>query len=197
MDIQQINSDHQRVLRQRNMLLMTTVAASLLGVVGLLAAVSGDKQLILQPVLRSPLTVSSASLSREYLEAVTRDAALLMFNRTPQGLDYWMESVLAITHPTAYDRVKADMLKIVSEQRGSSISQYITMSAMKVDPERRSSEVRGTLHTIVAGRELNPAERTFRFGWDYTGIELKLVSFEMLKPLEKPVGRVATASTAP
>ena len=197
MDIQQINSDHQRVLRQRNMLLMTTVAAFSLGVVGLLAAVSGDKQLVLQPVLRTPLTVSSASLSREYLEAVTRDAALLMFNRTPQGLDYWMESVLAITHPTAYDRVKADMLKIVSEQRGSSISQYITMSAMKVDPERRTSEVRGTLHTIVAGHEINPAERTFRFGWDYTGIELKLVSFEMLKPLEKTVGRLATASTAP
>ena len=72
MDIQQINSDHQRVLRQRNMLLMTTVAAFSLGVVGLLAAVSGDKQLVLQPVLRTPLTVSSASLSREYLEAVIR-----------------------------------------------------------------------------------------------------------------------------
>ena len=197
MDIQQINSDHQRVLRQRNILLITTALASLLGITGLLAAVSGDKELVLQPVLRTPLTVSSASLSREYLEAVTRDAALLMFNRTPQGLDYWMESVLAITHPTAFDRVKADMLKIVSEQRGSSISQFITMSAMKVDPERRTSEVRGTLHTIVAGRELNPADRTFRFGWDYTGIELKLVSFEMLKPVEKPVARAVASNTAP
>lgn len=197
MDIQHINADHQRLLRQRNIMLFTTLAATLLGIVGLGAAVSSDKEVILQPVLRTPLVVSSASLSREYLEAVTRDAALLMFNRTPQGLDYWMESVLAITHPTAYDRVKADMLRIVSEQRGSSISQFITMSAMKVDPERRLSEVRGTLHTIVAGRELTPVERTFRFGWDYTGIELKLVSFEMLKPPEKPVGRVTTANAAP
>lgn len=197
MDFQQTNLDHQRTLKQRNVLLATTVGGLLLGIVGLLAAASKGQTVVLQPVLRTPLTVSSASLSREYLEAVTRDAALLMFNRTPQGLDYWMESVLAITHPAAYDRVKADMLKIVSEQRGSSISQFITMSALKVDPERRTSEVRGTLHTIVAGRELNPAERTFRFGWDYTGIELKLVSFEMLRPPEKPVARVVAASSAP
>jgi conjugal transfer pilus assembly protein TraE len=195
-DIQHITTEHQRALKQRNMLLITTIGASLLGIVGLLAAVSQREQLVLQPVLRTPLVLSSASLSREYLEAVTRDAALLMFNRTPQGLDYWMESVLAITHPSAYDRVKADMLKIVSEQRGSSISQFITMSELTVDPEARTSEVRGTLHTIVAGRELNPAERTFRFGWDYTGIELKLVSFEMLTPVEKRVTRVAgVAST--
>lgn len=193
MDIQQITSDHQRVLKQRNMLLVTAVASALLGITGLLAAVSGGHEVVLQPVLRTPLTISSSSLSREYLEAVTRDAALLMFNRTPQGLDYWMESVLAITHPSAYDRVKAEMLKIVSEQRGSSISQFITMSALEVDPERRTSQVRGTLHTIVAGRELNPAERMFRFGWDYTGIELKLVSFEMLKPVEKGSTKTAAA----
>lgn len=196
MDIQQTNAEMQRVLRQRNMLLITAIVAGALAVIGLLSAVSRKQSVILQPVLRSAVTVTSASLSREYLEAVTRDVALLMFNRTPQGLDYWMESVLTITHPSAYDRVKADMLKIVSEQRGSSVSQFITMASLKVDPAARTSEVRGTIHTLVAGRELDPTERTFRFGWDYTGIELKLVSFEMLKPVD-PAATKLSQSVAP
>src|SRR3546814_1446506 len=68
------------------------------------------------------IEISSAGVSREYLELVTRDASVMMLNRSPQNLDYWMESVLRIVHPSAYGRIKGDLLKIVSDQRGSSRS---------------------------------------------------------------------------
>ena len=94
MDLAYSHTQSQRVLRQRNMLLVTSLAfAGLSAILGVTAA-ARDREVVLQPVLRTPLTISSAGVSREYLEAVTRDAAVLTLNRTPQSLEYWMTSVL-------------------------------------------------------------------------------------------------------
>src|SRR3546814_19042445 len=57
---------------------------------------------------------------------------------------YWMDSVLKIVHPSAYGRIKGDLLKIVNDQRGSSVSQYFTMESMRVDPQSLMSETTGT-----------------------------------------------------
>src|SRR3546814_6622530 len=84
-------------------------------------------------------------------------------------LDYWMDSVLKIVHPSAYGRIKGDLLKIVNDQRGSSVSQYFTMESMRVDPQSLMSETTGTLHTMVGRQEVGAVKRTFRFDWNYTG----------------------------
>lgn len=144
------------------------------------AATSRSREVILAPVLRSPLTLSSAGVSREYLEAVTRDAAVLTLNRTPQSLDYWLKSVLEIVDPRAYGAVKADLLRIVQDQQGSSIAQYFTIETMKVDPEALTSDVSGTMHTMVGREEVSAAPKTFHYGWTYNGVSLKLVQFGMV-----------------
>jgi conjugal transfer pilus assembly protein TraE len=181
MDLAYSHTQSQRVLKQRNLLLTTSlVLAGLSAVLGLSAA-SRDREVILQPVLHSPLTISSAGVSREYLEAVTRDAAVLTLNRTPQSLEYWMKAVLEMVHPSAYGQVKADLLKIVDDQRGSSISQYFSMESLKVDPTALNSEVTGVLHTIVGKQEVSAVQKTFHYGWVYNGLSLKLVQFGMVE----------------
>ena len=114
----------QRVLKQRNMLVMASAGLAIVTIFSLIAASERDREIVLQPVLTRQLELSSAGVSREYLELVTRDAAVMMLNRSPQNLDYWMDSVLKIVHPSAYGRIKGDLLKIVNDQRGSSVSQY-------------------------------------------------------------------------
>jgi conjugal transfer pilus assembly protein TraE len=108
---------------------------------------------------------------------VTRDATVLMLNRTPQNAQYWMDAVLRIVHPSAYGRMKGELLRIVNDQRGSSVAQFFTIEAMKVDPEHLTSEVTGVLHTMVGRQEVAALKRTFRFDWTYTGIELRLIGF--------------------
>ena len=152
-------------------------------ILGMLAG-SRDREVVLQPVLRTPLTLSSSGVSKEYLEAVTRDAAVLTLNRTPQSLDYWMNSVLEMVHPSAYGEVKADLLKIAEDQRGSSIAQFFTMESLKVDTEGLSSEVSGTLHTMVGRQEVSAVQKTFHYGWVYNGLSLKLVQFGMVEKVE-------------
>jgi conjugal transfer pilus assembly protein TraE len=181
MDLVYAHTQAQRVLKQRNMLLTTSlVLAGLSAVLGLTAG-ARDREIVLQPILRTPLTISSSGVSREYLEAVTRDAAVLTLNRTPQSLDYWMKAVLEMVHPSAYGQVKADLMKIVEDQRGSQIAQYFSMESITVDPTALTSDVTGVLHTIVGRQEVSTVPRNFHYGWVYNGLSLKLVQFGMVE----------------
>ncbi len=180
MDLGYSHARSQRVLKQRNILMGLALGLIALCAMLAVAAASRDREVILQPVLRSPLTLSSSGVSRDYLEAVTRDAAVLTLNRTPQSLDYWMKSVLDITDPRAFGAVKADLLKIVEDQRGSSIAQYFTMESIKVDPAALTSDVTGTLHTMVGREEVSAAPKLFHYGWSYNGVSLKLLQFGLV-----------------
>jgi conjugal transfer pilus assembly protein TraE len=182
MDISFQHAQNQRVLKQRNMLVIAALALGTLLVLVSIAYAARDREVVLQPILRSPLTVSSAGVSREYLEMVTRDAAVLTLDRAPNNLEYWMQSVLDITAPSAQGRLKADLLKIVDEQRGSAIAQFFTIEQMTIDPKRLTSEVSGELHTIVGSKVVSKEHRTFRFTWQYSGVSLQLTGFGRVLP---------------
>jgi len=129
----------QRVLKQRNMLGIVALVLAGLVVLLFLVGATRDREIVLQPIVRSPLTLSSSGVSEQYLEMVTRDTALMTLNRSPENLEYWMDSILAIATPEAHGSLKRDLMKILNEQRGSSISQYFTLAGMKVDPEKPGS----------------------------------------------------------
>ena len=181
MDLAFSHASNQRVLRQRNFLVV--VAGALAAITALLLAfgISRDREIVLQPVLRSPVTVSSAGVSREYLEMITRDVVVLTLDRSPQNLEYWMNAVLEITSPRVQGKIKADLLKIVNEQRGSSISQFFTIESMDIDPKNLRAEVTGELHTIVGNKVISRERRTFRYDWEYEGLSLRLVGFGMVR----------------
>src|SRR3546814_10200688 len=94
----------QRFLPQRNRLAIVAAGLCALTILLLIFTVSRDREIVLQPILRSPFTVSSAWVSREYLEMITRDTVVLTLNRSPQNLEYWMNAVLDITSPASQDR---------------------------------------------------------------------------------------------
>lgn len=180
MDLSHSHSRGQRVLRQRNLLAGIAIVLALIVLLLLGLALTRDRQVVLLPVLKSPLTISSAGVSRDYLEMITRDTAMLTLNRSPQNLDYWMNAVLDITSPRTQGQVKADLLRIMTEQRGSSIAQFFTVQSMKLDPKALRSEVTGELHTIVGSRQVASEARTFRYDWEYSGLSLKLIGFGMV-----------------
>ena len=95
-----------------------------------------------------------------------------------------MTSVLEMVHPSAYGQVKADLLKIVDDQRGSSIAQFFTLESMRVDPGGLTSEVTGVLHTMVGRQEVSANQKTFRYGWVYNGLSLKLVLLGMVEKVD-------------
>lgn len=175
----------QRVLKQRNMLGIVALVLAGLVVLLFLVGATRDREIVLQPIVRSPLTLSSSGVSEQYLEMVTRDTALMTLNRSPENLEYWMDSILAIATPEAHGSLKRDLMKILNEQRGSSISQYFTLAGMKVDTEKLTSEVTGTLHTVVGSKSVTAEPKTFRFYWAYRGLTLQLKGFGMVTKADK------------
>lgn len=180
MEVTYSHAHNQRLLKQRNILLVVTVALASLAGLLLLIGVSRDREVVLQPVLRSALTISSAGVSREYLELITRDVVVLTLDRSPSNLEYWMESVLAIASPRTHGKLKAELLKIVDEQRGSSIAQFFAIQTMEIDPKRLQSRVTGELHTIVGDKVISKERRTFQYDWEYSGVSLRLTGFGMV-----------------
>jgi conjugal transfer pilus assembly protein TraE len=178
-------ANSQRTRRQRDMLGIACLALAGLVAILLLVGATRDREIVLQPIARHPLTISSSGLSADYLEMITRDTALMTLNRSPENLQYWMDSVLAIATPESHGALKRDLLKIVDEQRGSSVSQFFTIDGMTVDPERLVSEVTGTLHTVVGSKEVSAEPRRFRYHWSYRGLSLGLKGFGMVRSNNK------------
>ena len=170
----------QALLRQRNMLALISSVLVVATIVAAGMAATRDREIVLTPTIARPLTISSAGVTAEYLEMVTRDTALLLLNRSPEGLDYWMENILKLAHPSAYGQLKADLMQIVTEQRGSDVSQSFVIKSMSVDPVRLTSDVSGSLKTFVGAQVISSDERKFRFRWTYSGLQLALVGFAQL-----------------
>jgi conjugal transfer pilus assembly protein TraE len=126
----------QKYLRQRNWLALVAGGLAVTTLFGVGAAATRDREVVLVPVTSERLSLSSAGPDAHYLELVTRDTALMLLNRSPQGLDYWMAEILKLADPAAHGRLKAELVKIVDEQRGSDISQAFVIRKMEVDPGR-------------------------------------------------------------
>ena len=175
----------QTLLRQRNMFALTSAGLALALVVAGGFAATRNREVVLVPTMRAPLTVSSAGTSAQYLEFVTRDAALMLLNRSPEGLDYWMTQILELADPAANGKLKAELMRIVEEQRGSDVTQAFVVRSIKVDPAALTSEVAGTLKTFVGAAVIASDERRFRFTWTYQGLRLALAGFAQLPPDDK------------
>ena len=172
----------QSLLRHRRLLLIAASGSLLANAVLIAALGSRTREVILQPVATRPLAISTAGVSSDYLELVTRDVALLLLNRSPQALDYWLSEVLKLAAPDAYGGLKAALVKIVSEQRGSDLAQAFVITGLTVDPAHLVSSVEGDLKTFVGDQVIESERKRFRFGWHYEGLRLSLASFT---PVEK------------
>lgn len=175
----------QSLLRQRNLFAFTSAGLGLALVVAGSLAATRDREVVLVPTVPKALTVSSAGVEADYLELVTRDAALVLLNRSPEGLDYWMNEILKLADPASYGRLKAELVRIVEEQRGSDVTQAFVIRSMTVDPKGLTSDVTGTLKTFVGAQVIASDERRFRFSWTHRGLRLALSGFAQLPPQDK------------
>ncbi len=168
----------QRHLAQRNRFAGLSAVLAATSVLGIGAAITRDEQIVLVPVTAETLTVSSGGVDAHYLELVTRDTALMLLNRAPESLDYWMEQILKLADPTAHGRLKAELVRIVEEQRGSDIAQAFVIRSMEVDTKALTSTATGTLKTFVGAQVIASQERSFTFRWSRRGLSLALTGFE-------------------
>jgi conjugal transfer pilus assembly protein TraE len=174
------HAQSQRYLAQRNRLAATSAVLCVVSLLGVGAAITRDQQIVLVPVTAETLTVSSGGVDAQYLELIARDTALMLLNRSPESLDYWMEQILKVADPEAHGRLKAELVAIVEEQRGSDISQAFVIRSIEIDTATLTATVSGTLKTFVGAQVIASQQRSFRFAWSKRGLSLGLTVFEQL-----------------
>ena len=125
----------QRHLKQRNRFAALSAVLGLTSLLAVGAAATREESVILVPVTTERLTLGSGGTDAHYLELVTRDTALMLLNRAPESLDYWMEQVLKVADPSAHGSLKAELVKIVDEQRGKPRAQL----RIQLEPPRPQS----------------------------------------------------------
>ena len=76
MELSLAHEASQRTLKQRNLLALICIVLGILVVVMFTAASTRDREVVLQPILPSEMTLSSSSVTPEYLEAVRRQNIL-------------------------------------------------------------------------------------------------------------------------
>lgn len=184
MQAQFAHEQAQGFLRQRNRFAVLAGALGLTTLASLGVAASSDEQVVLVPITAERITVSSGGVDAPYLELVTRDTALMLLNRAPESLDYWMANILKLADPSAHGALKAELVQIVEEQRGSDISQAFVIAEIHVEPKALMSTVDGTLKTFVGAQVIASQRRSFRFRWSKRGLSLALTGFEQL-PTDK------------
>jgi len=177
MELSLAHEASQRTLKQRNLLALICIVLGILVVVMFTAAATRDREIVLQPILPSQMALSSSAVTPEYLEAVTRDTAQLALNRSPETLQYWLDGLVAIAAPESRGALKADLMRMMEEQQGSQVTQFVTIDWIKTDPETLTSQVGGVLHTIVGSRNVRREHKIFEFRWIYTGVSLRLKGF--------------------
>lgn len=177
MELSLAHEASQRTLKQRNLLALICIVLGILVVVMFTAASTRDREIVLQPILPNEIALSSASVTPEYLEAVTRDTAQLALNRSPETLQYWLDGLVAIAAPEARGPLKAQLMEIMQEQQGSQVTQFVTIDWIRTDPENLTSQVGGVLHTVVGSRDVRREHKIFEFRWKYTGVSLRLKGF--------------------
>jgi conjugal transfer pilus assembly protein TraE len=170
----------QTLLRQRNLFALTSAGLGIAFIITASIAATRDRELVLVPALAKPLTISKSGVSADYLELITRDAALMLLNRSPESLDYWMDQILELAAPAHHGALKAELVRIVEEQRGSDVSQAFVIKELLVDEKGLTSEVHGTLKTFVGAQVIASDERKFKFNWTYQGLRLGLAGFVQL-----------------
>ena len=74
MDLSITHQQSQRLLKQRNLLASSCLVLFGVSVMLTLTALKRDREVVLQPVLARPLTLTSSHVDKDYLELVTRDA---------------------------------------------------------------------------------------------------------------------------
>src|SRR3546814_15640037 len=96
----------QKYLRQRNRLAVVAGVLGLASLLGLGAAATRDREVVLVPVTSERLSLTTAGPDAHYLELVTRHTALMLLNRSPPGLDSWMGEIPNPAAPASTGRVE-------------------------------------------------------------------------------------------
>jgi len=164
-------------ISQRNGLLVLSCLLALSNIVLVGGLVfSSEKIILLPPEVRQSFWVKGSTVSKEYLEDMGWGLSKLLLDLTPSTYPYNHEKLLTFTAPEAYGSLKSKLFKEGEQYKDLKLSTHFYPSEIIANPQTLRVEVKGTLHSFVAGKLVRTTEETVNLQLTHRGGGLLLES---------------------
>jgi len=182
MDLQKTQRERQ-VFAQRSVVLGWLVAASVVTNLILSVCLFNGSRIVLVPTLPGDAAVDpNGRVDADYLENLTRDAAWLFLNKTPETAGYFTSRAQRLMDPAHFEAVKTALERESAKAERSHSSQAFFPAEFFVDPVTLYSEARGRLMIMQGQQVIDDQDRVYAMHWTKTGTLVRLSSIEVIEP---------------
>lgn len=165
-------------MARRGVILGGLLGLSVASNAALAVSVATQRQTILVPTLTDSFRVGAGGrVERDYLLQLSRDAAYVFLNRTPESARYFEREVERIAEPDTYQAIKSQLIADRQEREKSRSSQAFYPAEWLARTGELYVEVRGRLDTTNGVEVLESQEKTYALTWSKHGAMLRLKSF--------------------
>jgi conjugal transfer pilus assembly protein TraE len=182
MDYQKTLKERQ-VFGRRNVVLGALLTLSLTATTILSICLMNASKIILVPTLPSDASLDpNGHVDAPYLEDLSRDAAWLFLNKTPETARYFERKAQRIMDPLSFEAVKRDFERQSAFAQNAHTSQAYFPDDFYVDPIKLYSEVRGHLIIMQGNVVIDDQTKTYALHWRKKGTLIRLVSIAEIDP---------------
>lgn len=178
MNLTTLSDNLNRIIKQRNMLLMVVILMIVSNLILSLKVVSGNKTVVLVPsILTNEVEISEGLLNDNYISAIARDIILSYLNITPQNIDILDNIVLGYVPSDVYADFKKELdeRKISVKQKG--ISQNFQIKDVVI-MEDGSVLIKGDLMIFVGGKMIEQKKKSYKLSFALKNTLIRLNNFE-------------------
>lgn len=182
MDIQTAQQK-QRLFAKRSAALTVLFAIAVATNLVLGLVVMNGSRIVLVPTLPGDVAIDpNGRVDAEYLEDMTRDAAWLFLNKTPETAAYFERRAQRLMDPVHFEAVKVQLEKDSAKSEATHSSQAFFPADFFEDPANLYSEVRGRLVIMQGQQVLDDQSKVYALHWTKTGTLLRLASIAEIDP---------------
>lgn len=167
-----------KILKQRNVLLVLSTVMLVANIFLSVTLFLHDKEIVLVPnFLDEKTSIKNNKMSPAYLEAITRDAINLMLNVSPANAEYITKSILKITHPAFYGKLKKDLNERAKDIINRRISTLFYPQSMLINEGHDGVIIVGKLSTYLGKEEVLTEDKTYSIAYSFDGFRPLILDF--------------------
>ena len=136
--------------------------------------VKSERTILVPPHITKTLWVEGGAVSKEYLEEMGVYLAKLLLDLSPSSFSYNHGTLLKYATPEAYGALKKQLMEDGEHYTKLQLSTHFKPSQVSANPKTMHVNVKGTLISYMAGKEVRSSQETVSLQFSLRGAGLLL-----------------------
>jgi conjugal transfer pilus assembly protein TraE len=133
-----------------------------------------ERIILVPPHITKTLWVEGGTISKEYLEEMGLYMSKLLLDLSPTSFAYNHEALLRYATPESYGALKKQFFEDGEYYTKLQLSTHFKPTEVKANPSKLSVDVKGSLTSYVAGKEIRTSLETISLQFSLRGAGLLL-----------------------